>query len=449
MRTAIALFCAATMTALAGASEDITETRKFRASDLGNGDAFGFAIDRSITRTVSGAPFDFLGGEDAGAVYVHNTSTGQQLYKLLPPDTEPGLRFGWSVAATGQNVIAGALYGDEGVAFSGSVYVFSLSTGDFRFELTPTDAANSDFFGQAIAASGSRLLVGAFGDDDAGERSGSAYVFDLGSGQQIRKLTASDAAAGDDFGEEVGLSGTLAVVGAPAVDTGVNLSTGAAYIFDITTGQQLHKLTSPDLDPLSVFGRAVAISGDLVVVGAPFADRVGTTSGAAYVFNAVTGELLHELSPSTHSGGDFFGWSVAISGNLIAVGAPEETIDGVITGAGFVFDAQSGQELYRLTPSDADQFDNVGADVAVLGTQAWVSATGDDTLGPNTGAAYIFDITPCFADVNDDNTVDLADLNIILGNFGSTTSNGDTNFDGVVDLADLNRVLSEFGTDCP
>ena len=100
------------------------------------------------------------------------------------------------------------------------------------FKPTASDAQAGDLFGNTAALSGNAALIGAYFSDNAGERSGSAYLFDVTTGQQLFKLTASDAAPGDSFGISGALSGSTAVVGAHADDDGGDLS-GSAYLFRI------------------------------------------------------------------------------------------------------------------------------------------------------------------------------------------------------------------------
>ena len=102
-------------------------------------------------------------------------------------------------------------------------------------------------------------------------------------------------------------------------DKGTN--SGSAYIFDVTTGNQLHKLTASDGAADDTFGRSVAISGNYAIVGANLDDDDGTRSGSAYIFNVQTGTQLHKLTASDAAANDHFGWSVAIDGNYAIVGA--------------------------------------------------------------------------------------------------------------------------------
>ncbi len=144
-----------------------------------------------------------------------------------------------------------------------------------------SDATAADDFGYSVAISGNTAIVGAHGNDDVGLESGSAYLFDITTGNQLAKLTASDAAARDWFGRSVAISDNTAIVGAYG-DGG-----GSAYLFDITTGNQLAKLTASDAATDDLFGYSVAISGNTAIVGACFDDDAGDWSGSAYLFEGV------------------------------------------------------------------------------------------------------------------------------------------------------------------
>ena len=156
-------------------------------------------------------------------------------------------------------------------------------------KLTASDGAAGDLFGFSVSLSGDRALVGARFDDDNGSRSGSAYVFDLvgTAWSQTAKLTASDGAAVDLFGNSVSLSGDRALVGAP-VDDDNGSASGSAYVFDLvgTAWSQTAKLTASDGAAGEQFGWSVSLSGDRALVGAINDDDNGFDSGSAYIFAA-------------------------------------------------------------------------------------------------------------------------------------------------------------------
>jgi len=259
--------------------------------------------------------------------------------------------------------------------------------GDELFKLTPSDAAVDDLFGWNVAISGNIAIVGADGDDDAGELSGSAYLFDVTTGQQLRKLTASDAAAGDRFGSSVAVDGNIAIVGASRRNNG----DGAAYLFDVTTGQELFKLTASD-PAFRVFGSSVAISGNIAVVGAPLDVHAGVSAGSAYLFDVTTGQHLAKLTASDTPENDLFGISVAISGNTALIGAAFDDDMGDRAGSAYLFDVTTRQQLAKLTPSDAAPA--FGGSVAISGNMALVGGGHRlDCCGSDAGSAFVFDVT--------------------------------------------------------
>ena len=259
------------------------------------------------------------------------------------------------------------------------------------FKAVPADGTAQQRFGASVAMSDGIAIIGAPYDDDLGTQSGSAYVFDLATGQQLRKLRASDGTDHDRFGI-VALSGNLALIGAPRW-AATTLDDGKAYLFDVTTGQQLRRLNPPYGGSSDGFGSALSLAGSIAVLGAPWDDERGFNAGAAYVMDVTTGQLLHRLTASDGEAGDFLGESVAISGSLVLVGATYDEESGSSTGSAYVFDLTTGQELRRLTASDAAASDLFGSAVALSGNLALIGAKGDDDRGDSSGSVYLFDVS--------------------------------------------------------
>ena len=164
---------------------------------------------------------------------------------------------------------------------AGALSVIGQCVGEESWKLKAFDAASFDHFGWKVSMSGTVAVLGAYADDDAGTSSGSAYVFrfDGAQWQHEQKLTASDAAANDNFGWSVSVCGNVAVVGADSDDDG-GASSGSAYVFrfDGTQWVEEQKLTAPDAAATDFFGQSVAVSGNLAVVGAHFDDHKGSSS---------------------------------------------------------------------------------------------------------------------------------------------------------------------------
>ncbi|MHC4527042.1 MAG: right-handed parallel beta-helix repeat-containing protein, partial [Planctomycetota bacterium] len=269
---------------------------------------------------------------------------------------------------------------------TGSAYVFDLTTGFQLAKLTTSEAWSYHEFGWSVAIDGNTAIIGAPYDDSTGSYStGSAYLFDVTTGTQLAKLTASDASSYDDFGFCVAIDGNTAIIGAPS-DDDAGSSSGSAYLFDVTTGTQVAKLTASDAAPYDEFGRCVAIDGNTVIIGAPRDDDAGGWSGSAYLFDVTTRTQVAKLTASDAAPYDEFGASVAIDGSTAIVGAPYVAWG---RGAAYLFDVPTGTELAKVIASDGLPYDHFGYSVAIDGHTAVIGVPYDDDIGiEDRGSAY-------------------------------------------------------------
>ena len=360
---------------------------KITADDVAAGDWFGRSVAISGSTALIGAPFD---NGRSGSAYLFDVTSGNQIVELTADDAAPGDYFGRSVAISGNTALVGAFRDSDVGRGSGSAYLFDVTTGNQIAKLTADDAAADDWFGLPVAISGNMALVGAAGDDDGGRLSGSAYLFDVTTGNQIAKLTATDAAAGDWFGLSLAINGNTALLGA-AHDDDDGSNSGSAYLFDVTTGNQIAKLTADDAMVGDLFGWSVSISGNIALVGAVFDDDGGRDSGSAYLFDVTTGNQIAKLTAADAAADDEFGISVAISGNMALVGASG---GGSLSGSAYLFDVTTGSQLAKLTADDAAAFDYFGRSVAISGNAALVGAYADDDGGINSGSVYLYENIP-------------------------------------------------------
>ena len=453
MRPILAALAIATISAAPARAQSLTENTTLTASDADVNDQFGGAVAISGTTAVIGSFLDDDNDLNSGSAYLFDTTTGQQLFKLLASDGQRNDFFGSAVAISGSTAIVGARGDDTPILSTGSAYLFNTNTGQQLFKLVASDGASSDEFGFSVAISGTTAVVGAYGDNTSVNGAGSAYIFDTTTGQQLRKITLPDANQDARFGYAVAITGTTAIIGAPG-GIGEEIRSGAAYVYDTTTGQQLAKLTASDGELFDLFGSSVAISGSMAIVGAPVTNDAGTESGSAYVFDITTGQQLFKLVSSDLSAFDRFARSVAISGTTAIVGATGDDNGGSQTGSAYVFDTTTGEQILKLTASAPRTDDLFGASVAISPEAAIIGTPFDDeSMATDSGSVRVFynivGFDPCPTDLNNSGATDLPDLNLVLSNFGMTTTTGDTNNDGVVDLADLNAVLAAFGQPCP
>ena len=278
------------------------------------------------------------------------------------------------------------------------------------------DRASGEHLGSSVAISGDYAIVGAPQDG-----SGSAYIFQKSGANwiQMQKIVASDGDSDDNFGTSVAISGDYAVVGAVydnenATGTGALGDAGSAYVFKRTGASwaQEQKIVASDRQMQDYFGSSVAISGDYVVVGALLQDYNASTTafqqdaGAAYIFKRTltTWSQEQKIVASARIIGDNFGSAVAISGDYVVVGAPNEDQDAAEINT--LGDAGSAYVFFRTGTSWAQQQKIVASDRGTLDAFGWsVSISGDDLIigalnededvagintTANSGSAYIF-----------------------------------------------------------
>jgi outer membrane protein assembly factor BamB len=244
------------------------------------------------------------GGSRGEAAYVFDVTSGELLQKIARPAAGTS-EFGSEVAIYGNLAL---------VSDRDSAYLFDVQTENI---LRTFRAGGSDYYGSRVALDENNAYI-SLPDDSA------VFQFDLDTGRQVRKLRGNDTGFGDLFGEHLALTEGRLLVGA--------FYAPAAYLFDTATGAQLQKYQVPGAMRLDGFG-SVDLSGDLVLVGAPDTNIDGVADvGAAYLFDASSGNLLSKLRLDELEFNNGFGRSVVLEGNSIIIGAP-----GLYDYAGAVF----------------------------------------------------------------------------------------------------------------
>lgn len=311
--------------------------------------------------------------------------------KLTARDGANGSEFGWSVALDGDTALVSAPFDNTSY---GSVYVFTHVNDVWgqQAKLTANNGAVNDWFGNAVAVDGDTALVGNPGDDaSAGVtyvNQGSVYVFTRTDGiwRQQAILIASDGAANDFFGSAVALDGDTALVGTYSHDA----SMGSAYVFTRANGiwTQQAELTASDRIANDFFGISVALSGNSALIGA-HGGNAGR--GAAYLFTrtGATWSQQAKLAASDGAASDQFGCSVALNGDTALVGALGNDGAYYNQGAAYIFTRTNAawSQQAKLTASDAMDVSLFGRSTALDGNTALVGAFGDNS---SMGAAYLF-----------------------------------------------------------
>ncbi|HQF24565.1 MAG TPA: FG-GAP repeat protein, partial [Polyangiaceae bacterium] len=381
-----------------------TQQAKVLSTGIVANDWFGIAVALDGTRAIVGATGEDDTGSNCGAAFIFeqdsaDPSSWPQQDKLLATDGLAAENLGYAVAVDGSLAVVGA-YGarDRGIA-TGAAYVFSREAAGWKqlARLTPSDGAATDRFGFAVDISGETVVVGAYQHDGVGSDEGAAYIF-VRSGStwsQQAKLVAGDAAASDYFGVAVAVDGDTAVIGSYA-DDDKGSNSGSVYVFERsgTAWNQAQKLVASDGAANDNFGRAVALQGNTIVVGSPNDDDGASNSGSAYVFEktGTSWSAAAKLNAADPNANAYFGFSVAVDADTVIAGAYRDNSTAANMGAAYVFVRDSGtfSQQAKLVGSESAAEDRFAQSVAIFGDVVMVSAHLADPKGSNSGAAYVF-----------------------------------------------------------
>jgi uncharacterized protein (UPF0333 family) len=413
---AVALFSAVFLyvTMLPAAQPPVTlvQLGELTPSTRGTNDWFGISIAISANTVVVG---DFDANiETYGAVYIYvKPASGwanmTQVAKLTSSDNGEG--FGTSVAISGNTIVVGAANTSNFAAPTagpGAAYVFVKPTGGWTdmtetAKLTASDGQPGDAFGNSVSISAGTIAVGAFFalDSSGNSFAGKAYVFVRpttgwsGNLNETAKLTATDSQLLNYMGASITTNGNTVVTGS----YGHNNFQGAAYVFaEPSSGwssmTQTAELTASDGKGSADFGFSSAMSGNTLVVGAP---NAFSGKGAAYVFVEPTSGWANmtqtaEMRAPNAVQGDGFGQSAGISGNAIVIGAPGTNVgSNQLQGAAYLFTKppsgwRNTTRAGELTASDGAANDNLGVSASISGFTVVAGAPKSAT----PGSAYVW-----------------------------------------------------------
>ncbi len=383
------------------------QTTKLTASDTAAGDLLGRVAVSGDVAVVGASSDDCAAGADCGSAYVYrfNGSSWLQEQKLTASDAATLDSFGLAVSIGGEAAVVGTPNDDcPAGTLCGSAYVFRFNGVSWMQEqkLTASDAADGDRFGISVSVDGDVAIVGAWGAScAAGAACGAAYLyrFNGSTWNQEQKLTASDAAAFDEFGFSVSVDGAVAVVGAYEDDCAAGAECGSAYVFRFNgaTWVEEQKLVAADAAAVDFFGVSTAVQGSVALVGANWDNcPAGGACGSAYVFrfNGASWVQEQKLAASDAAAGDRFGSSVSLAGDVALIGSREsDCAAGSNCGSAYVFrfNGSSWDQIGKMFASDAAAGDVFGGSVSTDGAVGFAGAVGHDCgADANCGAAYVF-----------------------------------------------------------
>ena len=416
---------------------------------------FGWAIAAGDGIMAVSANKNDVHGDNAGIAHLFDSTSGERIRTYYPEPGAQNANFGYAMDLVDTTLVVGARDESSIGVNGGAVYVYAALTGQRIQRITPNDAQANDFFGASVGLDldindDGLLTIGASLDDDMGDGAGAVYIFNPMTGNQVEKVYADDAAAGDAFGNVLAVDDGLIAIGAPLNDD-LGTSSGSAYLFDIETGNQFFKLLADDGLAGDSFGSAISISGGIVAVGAWQRGDLGASSGAVYLFDASTGLQTHKLLPDDGAADDRFGFSVSISNGKVLVGAYRDDEFGTSSGSAYIFDAITGVELEKLTPAAGDPQELFGRSVSIHNTNIGVSAIGNGDAGFKSGSAYVFTLpmNECLADLTGDGLLNFFDVSAFLQAFAASDPTADFSGDGLFNFFDVSAFLQAFAAGCP
>lgn len=382
---------------------------KVQVNDAQMNDFFGCSVATSGKYVVVGAWGEDTKEINSGATYIYEygmDGTLNQIAKLYASDAKAYDNFGDSVSISGDYIAVGVWGEDTNGNAAGSAYIFKIYSDNSVTQIAKikaSDAQASDWFGKSVSISGDYVVVGALREDTTGVDAGSAYVFKINSDDsvtQIAKIQASDIQEYDQFGKSVSISGDYVVVGSHQSDAAA-VNSGSAYVFKINSDDsviQIAKIQASDAEAFDLLGNSVSISGDYIVIGASRKDTVGAAAGSAYVFkrnsDANITQIAKIVANDTETD-DYFGNSVSISGDYIAVGAFKEDSLLINVGSAYVFKINSDTnitQVAKIQATDAEYFDSFGNSVSISGDYIVAGAMYKDIneTVPDIGNVYSF-----------------------------------------------------------
>jgi hypothetical protein len=363
-------------------------------------DNFGYSISLDGNRALIGAPFDADNGLNSGAAYIFDYINGQWSTPTKLFASDSSLNFGSAVNLDNNNAIIAANKINQ--LSQGKVYIYNfdgITWNEVALFESPT--TSSDDYGSSVSIFADRAIVGVSQEIEAGVKSGTVYIYEniANIWQSAGKLIPSDGQVFDSFGISVSLSEERALVGAYTKDDVINSlnGTGAAYIYDHDSVNDLWietKLQIPNPFNNGFAGSSVDLDGNRAIVGARNSHgQKGSVSIFDYDVNT---DMWNGITLIASDGGslDNFGISVSLDGDRALIGAYLDDDNGSNAGAAyqFNFDGNTWLETKKHLASDGARNDYYGFSVALSGDNALIGAYQDDAVGTDSGSVYTFNI---------------------------------------------------------
>ena len=363
--------------------------RAYRNPTPDAGDSFGHCVAALGNEVLVGAPYDDTYGDDAGIVYLLDAS-GNVSKTFHGPAPFANERFGSHFVAVGENVL---IFGNDPEYADNDIgYLFEVETGKVLHTFRNPTPAAGDYFGWGVAAEDDKIVISARFDDAYGTNAGAVHLFSASSGKLERTFHHSGQRPNDEFGVSIALVGGNVLVGAHRDDSGATDS-GAAYLFD-PLGNVVRTFLHPTRAPNEGFGvRVRSMDNKVLIVGKGY-DTSADGHGAAYVCASDTGNVLTTLPNPALDGDAGFGQSLVAVGDDVLVGAYLDDTVAFDSGAAYLFDGTTGEVLYTFHDPTPDTREWFGMSVAAMDNNILIGGVWDKAGADKVGSAYLFQGVP-------------------------------------------------------
>jgi len=329
--------------------------------------------------------------EEGDRVFVLDLESGALARELVPPEGWFG-DFGDGLPAldAGRAVVCGDTYLDREAPRAYS-FLYDMATGDelARFAM-PSYAPHRTGFGSACALDGADVLVNASRWDGEFKDDGAVFHYDATTGALIRAIRPPEPVRNGRFGARLAISGGIAAITQSRAPTDPVLEAeGRVYLYDLASGAFLHTIRKPGWR-IGAFGSGIAMDAGRLLVGSAPGRFQGRRAGAAFLYDVATGELILGVTAPKQSRSSWFGATVALSGDHALIGASDARTAKGKTGAAFLYELPSGRVVQTITAPDPEPGGDFGARVTLGPGGAAIGAPGDTRSGAFAGQVQLY-----------------------------------------------------------
>lgn len=296
---------------------------------------FGMRVDADAGRAIVSSYDTIDGFGAAGAAFVYDLDSRALLHRWRLDTPRASALFGYDVAIDGNLAAVASYEYDAWQDHRGRCYFYDVPSGDLARVVDFGEPSGNGLEIKAIDVSGGLAVIGVHRRKYPG---GFAIVVDVATGERVATFVSDEPEAEDGFGAAVAIFDHLVLVGAYLERSLDSQRNGAAYLFDVITGNQVARLVAPEGAPGDLLGWSVALNDRYAVAGAPNSDRYHRRRGAAYLFDVTTGGFISKVMQPDIVSLSHFGWSVAIDArtDALAISAPNAIVNEIECGEAFI-----------------------------------------------------------------------------------------------------------------